>query len=494
MRASARRHSPPIPTPRRSSAYRPRQREIFHIGRRHVRDEAMIRSSSTGGPRSAARSTGERRPTGWASRCPPVRLRRTDLQLRDEHSTTARPWGLRSDCCARRSSVPRRADARHRFATSSPTRTSWCRRLDSVACIQGRRHPARQRWACTRGVLLYTYPARLRRSGVSSSDPTGVPALHRQVLPALARGGIQQSTVTSLSRIGPVRANRGRRAPTLKGDARLASLRRAVFSHVGPPRTEWWRWSERSVRIRPAPAPLRDDARRADVRWSVIRERLRARSPRSAASARGRRRGAVRRRDRSPGRSPPPRVRRQRVAGVRSIALLTRLYSDTPSRRCGRALTDDEARAAAPPGALTTLDRRRRRAHRRTGRLLDGAESYVHVVVDEAQDLCRCSAAAVARPLPARLGHGAGRPGQATTRGPRIVARSRCGTGPRRRSGASPDRRVRVPGEVLEVANRLSAHRRRPPATSYVKVRCLSYTDDLVGAVAGASTSKARWA
>src|SRR5205085_1434174 len=129
--------------------------------------------------------------------------------------------------------------------------------------------------------LLYTYPDRLRRSGVLVVGPNDA-FLHYigQVLPSLGEGGITQSTLPGL--LGWVaRADEPAPLAVLKGDARLAEvLRRAVLSHVRKP-TEDVVAIVGTKRYRVGAHHLRryvDDARRtlgAGLRWSVARDRLR---------------------------------------------------------------------------------------------------------------------------------------------------------------------------------------------------------------------------
>ncbi len=101
--------------------------------------------------------------------------------------------------------------------------------------------------------------------------------------------------------------------------------------------------------------------------------------------------------------------------------------------------------------------------------LLDGAPSYVHVVVDEAQDLSPMQCRAVARRCPLGSVTVLGDLAQATTPwapGSWAVTLAHLG-----HDGASIrplTAGYRVPGEVLEVANRLLPHMAAdvPPATS----------------------------
>jgi len=168
------------------------------------------------------------------------------------------------------------------------------------------------------------------------------------------------------------------------------------------------------------------------------------------------------------------------------IALLTRLYSEPEFlARCARALTDDERAALHRPGRqrwttadVVLLDE--------LASMIDGAESYVHVVVDEAQDLSPMQCRAIARRCPLGSITVLGDLAQATTPwapGSWPVTLQHLG-----HDGASIrplTAGYRVPGEVLEVANRLLPHIADvPPATSVRQgTDALAFTDDLVGAV-----------
>ncbi len=112
--------------------------------------------------------------------------------------------------------------------------------LDTSLCVQGAPGTGKTAVGLHRAAyLLYTYPERLRRTGVLVVGPNAA-FLHyiAQVLPALGEGGIAQATVDELvaRRVRrPRRATTGRVA-VLKGDPRMADvLARAVRSHIAPP-------------------------------------------------------------------------------------------------------------------------------------------------------------------------------------------------------------------------------------------------------------------
>jgi len=218
-----------------------------------------------------------------------------------------------------------------------------------------------------------------------------------------------------------------------------------------------------------------DDARRADVRWSVVRDRLRQQLAED-----------VRRQREDVGGAPSDTetARIARSPAVREFVdsiwpaldaskLLARLYADADFLlRCSRTtLTDDERTLLLRPRPARTprwtpadavlIDE--------LAALLDGAPSYVHVVVDEAQDLSPMQCRAVARRCPLGSVTVLGDLAQATTPwapGSWAVTLAHLG-----HDGASIrplTAGYRVPGEVLEVANRLLPHVAAdvPPATS----------------------------
>jgi DNA helicase IV len=471
--------------------------EVLHIGRRHVRDEAndpIVIDWRAPISRSFYRATP-------ADRMGVTLRRRFGFHdglissYEDEHLDHGEALGLRSDLLREEIERPRVGPMRDIVATIQPDQDELVRAdLDTSLCIQGAPGTGKTAVGLHRAAyLLYTYPARLRRSGVLVVGPNRA-FLHyiAQVLPALGEGGIQQSTVDELVAHAPVRATEDAALATLKGDARLADvLRRAVFSHVARPADDVVALvGTKRYRI-PAQHLRRyvDDARRADVRWSVVRERLRAQVAEDVRRQREDAGGAP---------SDAETARLARSAAVREfvdsvwpaldpLALLTRLYSDTAFlERCGRVLTDDERALLHRPARSQRWTAADAVLIDELAALLDGAESYVHVVVDEAQDLSPMQCRAVARRCPLGSVTVLGDLAQATTPwapGSWPVTLRHLG-----HDGAAVrplTAGYRVPGEVLEVANRLLPHIADvPPATSIRQgADALSYTDDLVGAV-----------
>ena len=455
--------------------------EIFHIGRRHVRDangDPVVIDWRAPISQAFYRATPADRMG--------VRLRRRFgfhggvlSSFEDEHLDRGEALGLESHLLREEIERPRVGPMRDIVATIQPDQDELVRAdLDTSLCIQGAPGTGKTAVGLHRAAyLLYTYPARLRRSGVLVVGPNRA-FLHyiAQVLPALGEGGIEQSTVDELVGRVAVKGLEPVESAILKGDARMADvLRRAVFSHVARPTddvvaiigTKRYRIPEHRLRR------YVDDARRADVRWSVVRDRLRQQVAEDV------------RRQREDVGGAPSDAETARIARSREVRefvdvvwpaldapkLLTRLYTDTEFlARCSRTILSDDERA---------LLARRTKTLRWTSAdavlldeltaLLDGVPSYVHVVVDEAQDLSPMQCRAVARRCPLGSVTVLGDLAQATTPwapGSWPVTLSHLG-----HDGASIrplTAGYRVPGEVLEVANRLLPHVAAdvPPATS----------------------------
>jgi DNA helicase IV len=478
--------------------------EVFHIGRRHIRDD-------TGDPvvidwrAPIARAFYRATPADRMG----VRLRRRfgfhrgadGAQLssfEDEHLDHGESLGLRSDLLREEIERPRVGPMRDIVATIQPDQDDLVRAdLDTSLCIQGAPGTGKTAVGLHRAAyLLYTYPERLRRSGVLVVGPNRA-FLHyiAQVLPSLGEGGIEQTTVGGLMS-WPVRADEPAELATLKGDARLAEvLRRAVLSHVAKP-------AEDVVpivgtrRYRIGAHHLRryvDDARRAlsaggppgnegvavggGLRWTTARERLRSQVAEDVRRQREDAGGAPSDADTAKvARSPAVREFLDAVwPALSAPALLARLYDDAEFlRRCaGAVLSDAERAALARPAPRSVKSIRWTAADAvlldELDGLLTGGPSYVHAVIDEAQDLSPMQCRAVARRCPT---------GSVTVLGDLAQATSPWAPG----DWASTLRHLghdeaevrpltagyRVPGEVLEVANRLLPHIAPgvPPATS----------------------------
>jgi DNA helicase IV len=450
--------------------------EVFHIGRRHVRDkrgDPVVIDWRAPISRAFYRAT----PTDRMQ----VRLRRRfgfhDGKLssfEDEHLDLGESLGLSSDLLREEIERPRVGPMRDIVATIQPDQDDLVRAdLDTSLCIQGAPGTGKTAVGLHRAAyLLYTYPERLRRSGVLVVGPNAA-FLHyiAQVLPSLGEGGIEQSTVDNLVGVVPG-ASEPASLAALKGDARMSDvLRRAVLSHVAKP-TDDVLAIIGTKRYRVGAHHLRryvDDARRAladGLRWSLARERLRTQVAEDVRRQREDRGGA-------PSDAETAKVARSQAVrdfvdevwpALSAPALLMRLWDDPAFlARCAPGLTEAERLALHRPAPASVkrvrwtpmdavlLDE--------VGALLDGVDTYVHVVVDEAQDLSPMQCRAVARRCPLGSITVLGDLAQATTPwapGDWAVTLAHLG---------HPDSTVRpltagyrVPGEVIDLANRLLPH------------------------------------
>jgi DNA helicase IV len=460
--------------------------EVFHIGRRHVRNEVgdpVVIDWRAPIARGFYRATAEDRMG--------VRLRRRFgfsagvlSSMEDEHLDRGEALGLSSELLREEIERPRVGPMRDIVATIQPDQDELVRAdLDTSLCIQGAPGTGKTAVGLHRAAyLLYTYPDRLRRSGVLVVGPNNA-FLHyiAQVLPSLGEGGITQSTVAGL--LGRD-ASGTEDAPlaVLKGDARMAAvLRRAVLTHIAKPvddvvavvGTKRYRIGAHHLRR------YVDDARRAldgGLRWSVARERLRAQVAEDV------------RRQREDAGGAPTDAETARVARSQAVRdwvdavwpelsapeLLARLYDDGEFlRRCSAStLTDDERAALQRPAPRSVRSVKWTAADTvlldELDALLRGTDTFVHAVVDEAQDLSAMQCRAIARRCPLGSVTVLGDLAQATT----PWAPGNWSTTLQHLGHEAVVRPLtagyRVPGEVLEIANRLLPHIAVgvPPATS----------------------------
>jgi DNA helicase IV len=450
--------------------------EIFHIGRRHVRDQRgdpVVIDWRAPISRAFYRATPADRMH--------VRLRRRFgfhhgvlSSFEDEHLDRGEELGLASDLLREEIERPRVGPMRDIVATIQPDQDDLVRAdLDTSLCIQGAPGTGKTAVGLHRAAyLLYTYPERLRRSGVLVVGPNAA-FLHyiAQVLPSLGEGGIEQTTVDELVGTRNAAAEPADLA-TLKGDARMADvLRRAVVSHVAKP-TEDVLSIVGTKRYRVGAHHLRryvDDARRAladGLRWSVARDRLRMQVAEDVRRQREDAGGA-------PSDAETAKVARSQAVrdfvdlvwpALTAPALLMRLWDDPQFlARCAPSLSADELVALHRPAPASVkrvrwtpmdyvlLDE--------LSALLEGGSTYVHVVVDEAQDLSPMQCRAVARRCPQGSITVLGDLAQATTPwapGDWSVSLTHLGHGDAVVRPLTAG--YRVPGEVIDLANRLLPH------------------------------------
>jgi DNA helicase IV len=398
--------------------------ETFHVGRRHIRDQAgdpLVIDWRAPMSRSFYRAT-PAEPMG-------VRLRRrfgfaagTLTSYEDEPLTAAAAGTAGVDVDAVESRIlleeierPRVGPMRDIVATIQPDQDDLVRAgLDDSICVQGAPGTGKTAVGLHRAAyLLYTYPERLRRSGVLVVGPNRAFLRYiGEVLPALGEIGVTQTTVDELLAPVAVRAADPPEVATLKGDARLAEvLRRAVIRQVRKP-VDGVVVIVGTRRYRIPPERLRryvDDLRRGEIPYATARDRLRfhvaedVRRQREAAGG-------------APSDAETARVARSPAVrefvdavwpAVDPAVLLYELLTEPATLSAvARGLLDEDeqellrwekaprsarsARWSAPDAVL--IDE--------IAGLLARPESYGHVVLDEAQDLSAMQCRAVARRCP----------------------------------------------------------------------------------------------
>lgn len=465
--------------------------EILHIGRRHIRDEhgdPVVIDWRAPIARGFYRATpqarmGVRRRRRFGFRPSPTGARISSFE--DEQLDRGEQLGLASDLLREEIERPRVGPMRDIVATIQPDQDDLVRaELDTSLCIQGAPGTGKTAVGLHRAAyLLYSYPQRLRRSGVLVVGPNQA-FLHyiAAVLPSLGEGGIAQATVAELVGAPATTGTEPAEVATLKGDARMAdALRRAVLAHVGKP-TEDVLAIVDTLRHRIGAHHLRryvDDARRAladGLRWSVARERLRLQVGEDVRRQREDAGGAPSDADTARvARSQPVRDFLDAVwPALTPAGLLARLYDDPGFlARCGPELTESERELLLRPAARSLRQTAWTPADAilldELAGLLDGVDSFVHVVVDEAQDLSAMQCRAIARRCPLGSVTVLGDLAQATTPwAPGDWAVTLRHLGHEDAVVRPLTAGYRVPDAVLALANRLLPHIAVgvPPATS----------------------------
>lgn len=217
--------------------------EDFHIGRRHVTDEA-------GDPVvvdwRAPISTGFYRASA-AERMDVVRRRRFGVHagrltaIEDEWLSDEQPSdGGRSSTStilAAEIERPRTGPMRDIVSTIQPEQDAIVRGdVATTICVQGAPGTGKTAVGLHRAAwLLYSFRERLDRSGVLVVGPNRAFLDHiSAVLPSLGEVRVSHATIEGLLDHGAVRATEPAVVATLKGDARLADvIHRAVWSRVG---------------------------------------------------------------------------------------------------------------------------------------------------------------------------------------------------------------------------------------------------------------------
>jgi DNA helicase IV len=456
--------------------------ETFHIGRRHVRDDAgdpvvidwrapMSRpfyQASAADPQGLAR----RRRFGFAAG---ELTSYEDEFLGEGHDDDGAGQLLRQEI-----ERPRSGPMRDIVATIQPDQDDIVRApLSESICVQGAPGTGKTAVGLHRAAyLLYTHGGQLARTGVLVVGPNRAFLRYiEQVLPALGEVEVDQATVADLTARVPVRAVDEPAVAVLKGDVRMAEvLRRALWGGVTKPVDSLqvtlvgrkYRVSEQRLRR------YVDDLRRVGtgslddqqvVHYAAGRERLAmavAEDARRQKEAGGG--SPTDAETRRTARSPEVRAFCDQVwPAVDAATLVAALFTD-PDRlaRTARGLLDEEEqellRWSAPPRSV--------RSARWTAAdavlvdevagMLERTAGYGHIVVDEAQDLSPMQCRAVARRLAAGSLTVLGDLAQATS--PWSAAdwsQTLAGLGRPDTTVRPLTRGYRVPGEVLDFANRL---------------------------------------
>ncbi|WP_308128078.1 HelD family protein [Modestobacter italicus] len=456
--------------------------ETFHIGRRHVRDAA-------GDPVVIDWRAPMSRPFYQASAAEPQGLARRRrfgfaegelTSYEDEHLDEGQDDGGTGDILRQEIERPRSGPMRDIVATIQPDQDDIVRApLTESICVQGAPGTGKTAVGLHRAAyLLYTHGEQLARTGVLVVGPNKAFLRYiEQVLPALGEVEVDQATVESLTARVTVRAQDAPEVAVLKGDPRMAEvLRRALWGGVRKP-TDSVQVTLSGRKYRIGDDRLKrfvDDLRRAGTS-GVDEQQL-------VHYAAGRERLAM---------SLAEYARRLKEAGGGSP-------TDAETRRCARSaevrafcdavwpavdaaglvhdlFTDPERLARAAQGVLTEEEQallhwpkppRSVRAARWTpadavlvdevAGMLERTPGYGHVVVDEAQDLSPMQCRAVARRLAAGSLTVLGDLAQATS--PWSVAdwsQTLTALGRPDTTVRPLTRGYRVPGEVLDFANRL---------------------------------------
>lgn len=390
--------------------------ETFHIGRRHIRDavgDPLVIDWRAPMSRSFYRAT-PTDPMGVARRRRFGFAAGVLTSYEDEALRAGRDDAVpgRSRILVEEIERPRVGPMRDIVATIQPDQDDLVRApLEDTICVQGAPGTGKTAVGLHRAAyLLYTYPDRLRRSGVLVVGPNRAFLDYiGQVLPALGEIGVTQTTVEDLLAAVPVRTEEPAEVATLKGDARMAEvLRRAVLRQVRRPQDDVM-VVVGTRRYRVPPERLRryvDDLRRGDIHYAAARERLHLAVAEDIRRQREEAGGAP---------SDAETARLARSAAVRAFVEQVWPAID-PAVLVAELLTDADQLSVAARGLLD-LDEQRLLLWSRPPRsprsarwsaadavlvdevagLLRRPDSYGHVMLDEAQDLSPMQCRGVAR-------------------------------------------------------------------------------------------------
>ncbi|MGY1833283.1 HelD family protein [Geodermatophilus sp. SYSU D01180] len=465
--------------------------ETFHIGRRHVRDAA-------GRPVVIDWRAPMSRPFYRASAADPqglVRRRRFGFAGGELTSYEDELLGLgeEGDGALLRAEIerPRSGPMRDIVATIQPEQDEIVRApLAESVCVQGAPGTGKTAVGLHRAAyLLYTHGGQLARTGVLVVGPNRAFLRYiEQVLPTLGEVDVEQTTVAGLTGRVPVRAQDTPEVAVLKGDARMAQvLERALWGTIAKPADDVLvplagrRWRVPVERLKRYVDDLRRRGRVPDdqqrLHHTAGRERLALLLAEDA-----------RRQEEEAGGSPSDAETRRAARSPEVRAFCDAVWpARDPAGLVAELLGDPAALARAARGVLTgdeqaLLHRPAPRSVRtapwtaadavlvdEVAGMLERTVGYGHVVVDEAQDLSPMQCRAVARRLAAGSLTVLGDLAQAT--GPWALADwapTLAGLGRPDTAVRPLTRGYRVPGDVLDYANRLlpAIAPGLPPATA----------------------------
>jgi hypothetical protein len=450
--------------------------ETFHIGRRHVRDDA-------GDPVVIDWRAPMSRPFYQATALDPQGLeRRRRFGFSGGELTGYEDERLVEDdgpgtFLREEIERPRSGPMRDIVATIQPDQDDIVRApLAESICVQGAPGTGKTAVGLHRAAyLLYTHGGQLARTGVLVVGPNRAFLRYiEQVLPTLGEVDVEQTTVADLTARVPVRGSERAEVAVLKGDARMAEvLRRALWGEIAKPVD--------SVQVPLAGRRYRVPVERLKRHVDDLRRRGRADDDQQLLHyAAGRERLAMllaedaRRQKEEAGGSPTDAETRRAARSAEVRAFCDAVW---PAREAAGVLFDlwtDPARLAR--GAHGILDDAEQALLHRPDRsirtaawtaadavlvdevagLLERTAGYGHVVLDEAQDLSPMQCRAVARRLAAGSLTVLGDLAQATSPwAPSDWQETLAGLGRPATVVRPLTRGYRVPGEVLDFANRL---------------------------------------
>jgi DNA helicase IV len=449
--------------------------EDYHLGRRHVRDES---------DRSVPLVVDWRAPVArlYYQSSPHNRLdvaSRRRFGFRGGAITGFEDEDLRlgqdfvSDILTTEIERPRTGPMRDIVATIQPEQDALIRRdADVSLCVQGAPGTGKTAVGLHRAAwLLYTFPRRLASSGMLVLGPNHSFLRYiAGVLPTLGEGSVRQTTVDRLIGSENTRSQDTDAVTLLKQDARMAPVcERAVWGHLSPVTDDFaishsgGTWTVRAddieALVRHARSRTRGwrDGRKA-VESAVMNAIVRQYEVRTMRQVDSRWRGDLKR-------HPAFKALLDGMwPQLTAKQVLRRLYADADFRAavCSGILNDEEVsllgRGAGPlrPSAADTVLLDELEALIRP---LGSAHMFGHVVVDEAQDLSAMQCRAIAR----RTANGSltvlGDLAQGTT--PWAATDWRTQMQHLGQPGAEFTEMTtgyRVPGVIIEVANRVLRH------------------------------------